>query len=103
VLVFNGASGLASGAAPAANRTIDLTGGLATIQFYIFVDTSRDKLYAVGNQQGATAAQDQGFVLIIDNASTANDVPPGGPNASDGLGTNIVLSNIRLSAVAVKP
>jgi hypothetical protein len=67
------------------------------------VDTSRDKLYAVGNQQGATAAQDQGFVLIIDNASTANDVPPGGPNASDGLGTNIVLSNIRLSAVAVKP
>jgi hypothetical protein len=102
VLVFNGASGLASGA-PVADRTIDLTGGLATIQFYIFVDTSRDKLYAVGNQQGATAAQDQGFVLIIDNASTANDVPPGGPNASDGLGTNIVLSNIRLSAVAVKP
>jgi hypothetical protein len=103
VLVFNGASGLASGAAPAADRTIDLTGGLATIQFYIFVDTSRNKLYAVGNQPGVTAAQDQGFVLIIDNADTANDVPPGGLNASDGLGTNIVLSNIRLSAVAVKP
>jgi hypothetical protein len=102
VLVLDSASGLASGA-PAANRTIDLTGGFATIQFYIFVDTSRNKLYAVGNQPGVTAAQDQGFVLIIDNASTANDVPPGGPNASDGLGTNIVQSNIRLSAVAVKP
>jgi hypothetical protein len=103
VLVYDAFSALLSGAAPAADRTIDLTGGLLSTQFYIFVDKSRDKLYAVGNVPGATAAMDQGILLIIDNASTANDVPPGGPNASDGLGTNIGLANIRLSAVAVAP
>lgn len=103
VLVLESVSGLASGA-PAADRTIDLTGGLATIQFSIFVDISRDKLYAVGNQQpGPAAANDEGILLIIDKASTANDVPPGGPNASDGVGVTVTSSNIRLSAVAVAP
>src|SRR5262249_12021947 len=98
VLVFDNASGIASGT-PTPDRTIDLTGGLATIQFYIFVDTSRDKMYAVGNEASGTA----GDLLIIDHASTATDVPPGGPQASDGVGIQVTTTNIRLSAVAVKP
>lgn len=102
VLVFDNASTLITGM-PAPDRTIDLTGGLAQVQFYIFVDTSRDKLYAVGNVPGMTAATDQGIVLIVDNASTANDVPPNGPQESVGVGTTITAANIRLSAVAVKP
>jgi hypothetical protein len=101
VLVFDNASALITGT-PTPTRTIDLTGG-TQVQFYIFVDTSRDKLYAVGNVPGVTAATDQGFVFIIDKASTANDVPPNGPQASDGVGTSVTLANIRLSAVAVKP
>jgi hypothetical protein len=68
------------------------------IQFFIFVDTSRDKLYAVGNEASGTASD----LLIIDNASTANDAL-GGPLASDGVGVQITTTNIRLSAVAVKP
>jgi hypothetical protein len=102
VLVFDHASLLVTGTPPP-TRTIDLTGGFAQVQFFIFVDTIRDKLYAVGNIPGMTAATDQGFVLITDKASTANDVPPNGPQASDGVGTSITTSNIRLSAVAVAP
>jgi hypothetical protein len=98
ILVFDNASQLITGT-PSPTRTIDLTGGLAQIQFYIFVDTSRDKLYAVGNEANGTASD----LLIIDMASTANDVPPNGPQASDGLGVQITGTNIRLSAVAVKP
>lgn len=98
VLVFDNASQLTTGT-PTPTRTIDLTGGLAQIQFYIFVDTSRDKLYAVGNEASGTTSD----LLIIDNASTANDVPPNGPQASDGLGVQVTGTNIRLSAVAVKP
>jgi hypothetical protein len=97
IWVFNNASTLSG--APTPDRTIDLGAGapVAQIQYFIFVDTSsRNKLYAVGNEASGTAS----IVWIIDNASTAND--NGGP-ASDGVGVELPVANIRLSAVAVKP
>ena len=93
-LVFNTPSALTG--APSANRTI--TFPVSTTQNFIFVDTTRDKLYAVNNDPGGT----QSALLIVDNASTASDT--GGPTP---MGIRIVLTstnnNIRLSAVAVKP
>ena len=91
-LVFNSASTLA--AAPAANRTI--TFAVSTTQNFIFVDTIRDKLYAVNNNSNGNTSD----LLIVDNASTTSDAGPVLP-----MGTRVVitLTNIRLSAVAVKP
>ena len=100
VWIFNNASTL-NGTLTVPDRVIDLALGqvVAQIQYYIFVDKSRDKLYAVGNEVSGTAS----ILFIIDNASTAND--NGGP-LSDGVGVEITaanIPNIRLSAVAVKP
>ena len=96
VWVFNNASTLSG--TPTPDRTIDLGAGapVAQIQYFIFVDTSRNKLYAVGNEASGTAS----ILWIIDNADTAND--NGGP-AADGVGVEVTATNIRLSAVAVKP
>jgi hypothetical protein len=96
VWVFNSASTLSG--TPTPNRTIDLGAGVAVaqIQYFIFVDTSRNKLYAVGNEGSGAAS----ILWIIDNADTAND--NGGPAAS-GVGVEVTATNIRLSAVAVKP
>ena len=90
-LVFDGASALASGT-PTPNRTITLIAA----QNYIFVDTSRDKLFAVANDP---AGGDSVF-HIIDNVSTANDAVP---MSVGGVSFNIASPNIVLSAVAVKP
>ena len=89
--VFDNASQIASGT-PAQNRTIDLLDG---VQKFIFVDTSRDKLYAVGNNPNPP--NNQSVLDIIDNASTAD-----GMNVT-GLSVFITATDIRLSAVAVKP
>jgi hypothetical protein len=91
VLVFDNASLLASGA-PAPSRTIDM---LNVVQNYIFVDTSRNKLYAVANDP--VVANNRGVLNIIDNASTAND-----PNVA-GIAVFVTATNIELSAVAVAP
>ena len=92
VWVFDNASGLTS--TPTQNRTIDLFLNLTgRTQPFIFVDTSRNKLYAVGNDPGGTFSR----FFIIDNASTADE-----PNVTGILAT-ITATNIRLSAVAVKP
>jgi len=92
VWVFDNASGLTS--VPTQNRTIDLFLNLTgRTQPFIFVDTSRNKLYAVGNDPGGTFSR----FFIIDNASTADE-----PNVTGILAT-ITATNIRLSAVAVKP
>ena len=94
VWVFDNASGL-SGTPPSQSRTIDLAGGVQ-IQFYIFVDTSRNKLYAVAND----TANSRGVLEIVGNAGTADE-----PNVS--VLTAFIRAtnntNIRLSAVAVKP
>jgi hypothetical protein len=97
IRVFNSASTL-NGTLTTGDRTIDLAGGFALfqIQHFIFVDTTRNKLYAVGNEGNGTTS----VVWIIDNASTAND--NGGP-ASDGVGVEVSATGIRLSGVAVKP
>jgi hypothetical protein len=96
VQVYDSASTLTG--TPTVDRLIDLAGGVARfqIQHFIFVDTSRDKLYAVGNE----ATPDTSITWIIDNAHAAND--NGGP-ASDGVGAEITATNTRLSGVAVKP
>ena len=99
VLVYDNFSNLGSGAAPTANRMINISGG-TVVQFYIFADASRDKLYAVGNIPGSNPTLDQGFLIIVNNASTADDT--GGPT-STGVLVAFNVSNIRLSAVAVKP
>jgi len=91
-LAFNSASALTG--TPAANRTITLQG--ITTQNFIFVDTSRDKLYAVDNNTNGSSST----LLIVDNASTTSDAGPVTPN---GIGVVITATNIRLSAVAVKP
>ena len=94
VLVFDNASALASGT-PTANRIIDL--GVAQrfrIPYSIFVETGRNKLYAVGNEAGGSTS----IVWIIDNASTAND---SGGAVSDGVA--VEPTNMALSAVAVAP
>lgn len=92
VLVFDNASALTTGT-PTANRTINLG---ATVQFYVFVDKSRNKLYAVTSN---TAGQ-IGGLAIIDNASTANDpIPVNGAH----FFTFSPIPNIALSAVAVAP
>jgi hypothetical protein len=65
------------------------------VQKFIFVDTSRDKLYAVGNNPNPP--NNQSVLDIIDNASTAD-----GMNVT-GLSVFITATDIRLSAVAVKP
>jgi len=92
VLVFDNASLLPTGTPPP-NRTIDLFSGA---QSYIFVDTSRNKLYAVANIPGGTTSA----LIIVDNASVSNDT---GPVVPDGIGVTITAPNIRLSAVAVAP
>ena len=88
--VFDNASGLTG--APTQNRDINL---LDNIQKFIFVDTSRNKLYAVGNNPNPP--NNQSVLDIIDNASTAD-----GMNVT-GLSVFVTATNIRLSAVAVKP
>lgn len=90
-LVFDNASALASGT-PTPNRTITLIAA----QNHIFVDTSRDKLFAVANDP---AGGDSVF-HIIDNASSANDAVP---MSVGGVSFNIALPNIVLSAIAVEP
>jgi len=95
IWVFDNASGLS--ATPAATRTIDLSNnGMLALQNFIFVDTSRDKLYAVANNPGGTTS----YLVIVDKASTSND---SGPVFPDGVGVAIQATNIRLSTVAVKP
>lgn len=91
-LVFNSASTLT--ATPTPDRTITVMGN--TTQNFIFVDTSRDKLYAVANDPGGTRS----VLLVVDNASTTSDAGPVTPN---GIAVGITATNIRLSAVAVKP
>ncbi len=91
VLVFDSASTLATGTTPSPNRTITL---LDPTQYFIFVDLTRDKLYAVANPSSGNN------FLIVDNASTSNDAGPVFPN---GLVFSITAPNIQLSAVAVKP
>jgi hypothetical protein len=91
VRVFDNARTLPTGA-PTPDRTIDLGGG-TPIDAYIFVDTSRNKLYAVASNTGNQV----GVFGYIANASTAN-----------GLGTGNFFSfspvpNIALTAVAVAP
>jgi hypothetical protein len=88
--VFDTASGLTG--TPTQNRTINL---LDSVQKFIFVDTSRNKLYAVGNNPNPP--NNQSVLDIIDNASTAD-----GMNVT-GISVFLTLTNIRLSAVAVKP
>lgn len=92
VRVFDGASTLLT-STPNANRTINVGGG--PINSYIFVDTSRNKLYAVANP-GATT----GAIGIFDNASTANDPIP---SSGKHLFAIPNVSNIALSAIAVAP
>jgi len=90
VWVFDNASGLLTGT-PTQNRTINMAN---TVQNFIFVDTSRDKLYAVSNDPNTA---NRSLLDIVDNASTANE-----PTVN-GLSTFITATNIRFSAVAVKP
>src|SRR5207247_2250872 len=61
----------------------------------IFVDRSRNKLYAVGNNPNFP--NNQSVLNIVDNASTADE-----PNVT-GISVFLTATNIRLSAVAVKP
>ncbi len=91
VLVFDGASLLASGT-PTPSRTIDMLNG---VQNYIFVDRSRNKLYAVANDP--VVSNNRAVLNIVDNASTANE-----PNVT-GLSVFITANNIEFSAVAVSP
>ena len=91
VLVFDGASLLASGT-PTPSRTIDMLNG---IQNYIFVDRSRNKLYAVANDP--VVSNNRAVLNIIDNASTANE-----PNVT-GISVFVTANNIEFSAVAVAP
>jgi len=90
VWVFDAASGLS--ATPPQSRTIDL---MNLVQNFIFVDTSRNKLYAVGNNPNFP--NNQSVLNIVDNASTADE-----PTVT-GLSIFLTAANIRLSAVAVKP
>ena len=90
VWVFDAASGLS--AMPPQSRTIDL---MNLVQNFIFVDTSRNKLYAVGNNPNSP--NNQSVLNIVDNASTADE-----PNVT-GISVFLTATNIRLSAVAVKP
>jgi hypothetical protein len=90
VRVFDNAHALLTGT-PTPDRTIDLGGGVP-INSYIFVDTGRDKLYAVASA-GTTGA-----LGIIDNASTANE-----PNTPGHFFTFSNVPNIALSAIAVAP
>ena len=92
VQVFDNASTLADGTTPTKNRTIDL-GGNTPINTYIFVDTSRNKLYAVANVDATTGA-----LGIIDNASTANE-----PTTTGNFFSFSNVANIALSAIVVKP
>lgn len=90
VRVFDNAHTLLTGA-PTPDRTIDL-GGSTPIDAYIFVDTSRDKLYAVASNTGNQV----GVFGYINNASTA----------TSGIGTFFSFSpvpGIALTAVAVAP
>jgi hypothetical protein len=90
--VFDTASGLSDLNGPiTASRTFALFGG---VQNFIFVDTSRNKLYAVSNSPFPPF--NQSALDIIDNASTANGTPT-------GVSVVITATDIRLSAVAVKP
>jgi len=93
ILVFDNASTLASGPITP-NRTIDPTDG---VQNFIFVDTSRNKLYAVAN----AVSPGRGALIIIDNASTVS----GDTGSLPGFQNAFVfdVTNIALSAVAVKP
>jgi hypothetical protein len=90
IRVFDGAHNLLTGT-PTPERTIDLGGG-TPIQSYIFVDTSRDKLYAVASS-GTTGA-----LGIIDNAKTATE-----PNTPGHFFSFQNVPNIALSAIAVAP
>ena len=92
VRVFDSASTLVTGS-PTANRTIDLGGG-TPIDTYIFVDTSRNKLYAVASS-GTTGA-----LGIVNNASTANDPVPG---STGNFFSFPNIPNVALSAIVVKP
>ncbi|HKW37056.1 MAG TPA: hypothetical protein VJO54_04535 [Burkholderiales bacterium] len=92
VRVFHGASTLPTGT-PIVDRTIDL-GGSTPIDTYIFVDTSRNKLYAVASNT-LTAS---GALGIIDNASTANE-----PTTTGNFFSFSNIANIALSAIVVKP
>jgi hypothetical protein len=91
VRVFDGAHSIPTGT-PTPNRTIDLGGG-TPIDTYIFVETGRNKLYAVASN----TANQVGVLGIIDNASTAN-----GPGTGNFFSVSPV-PNIALSAVAVAP
>ncbi|HUL93120.1 MAG TPA: hypothetical protein VLV56_12285 [Burkholderiales bacterium] len=92
VLVFDNASTLSG--PPVPDRTIDLNFVVGDIQLYIFVDASRDKLYAVGSILGTC---DVGVTSVIDNASTVDGVNIMGIVFSE------CVNDVRLSAVAVKP
>jgi len=91
VWVFDTASGLTG--TPTQNRTINMVN---TVQNFIFVDTSRNKLYGVSNYPNAN---NQSLLDVVDNASTAD--------VGNVTGFFSVITannnNIRLSAVAVKP
>ncbi len=90
-LVFNNAHALTG--TPTPDRTITVMGN--TTQNFIFVDTSRDKLYAVSNALSGIGSA----LLIVDNASTTSDALMN----VNGIAVAITGANIRLSAVAVKP
>jgi hypothetical protein len=90
VRVFDNVHTLLTGT-PTPDRTIDLGGG-TPIDAYIFVDTSRNKLYAVASN----TANQVGVFGYINNASTA----------TSGIGTFFSFSpvpGIALTAVAVAP
>ena len=94
VRVFDNAHTLVTGS-PTPDRTIDLGGGMS-IDTYIFVDTTRNKLYAVASN----TLQASGALGIIDNASTANDPVPGSTGNFFSFSN---IPNIALSAIVVKP
>ena len=94
VRVFDNAHTLATGS-PVPDRTIELGDGVNPLDTYIFVDTTRNKLYAVANVNATTGA-----LGIIDNASTANDPVPGSTGNFFSFSN---IANIALSAIVVKP
>ena len=75
------------------NRTINL---FNSAQTFIFVDTSRDKLYAAAGYPTDPSGNSALF-YIVNNASTADE-----PHVTALIAT-LSATNIRLSAVAVKP
>ncbi len=94
VRVFDGAHAIPTGT-PTPNRTIDLGGG-TPIDTYIFVETGRNKLYAVASNTPGQA----GAVAIVDNASTANEPIP---TSAERFFIFSPIPNIALSAIVVAP